>query len=37
MNPGSLSGQGEFVAAFAQSNEGDVSPNTNGPHCVDTG
>jgi len=25
------------VAAFAQSNEGDVSPNTKGPHCIDTG
>jgi neutral ceramidase len=24
-----------FVAAFAQSNEGDVSPNTRGPHCPD--
>jgi neutral ceramidase len=22
-----------FVAAFAQANEGDVSPNTRGPHC----
>ena len=29
--------QGSFVAAFAQSNEGDVSPNTKGPHCQDTG
>ena len=29
--------QGDFVAAFAQSNEGDVSPNTKGPHCLDTG
>ncbi|XP_019620213.1 PREDICTED: neutral ceramidase-like isoform X2 [Branchiostoma belcheri] len=37
MNPGSLAGQGSFVAAFAQSNEGDVSPNTRGPHCQDTG
>ncbi|KAI8521297.1 Neutral ceramidase [Branchiostoma belcheri] len=37
MNPGSLAGQGSFVAAFAQSNEGDVSPNTQGPHCQDTG
>lgn len=34
---GDLPGQGEFVAAFAQSNEGDVSPNTKGPHCLDTG
>ena len=25
------------MAAFAQSNEGDVSPNTKGPHCLDTG
>lgn len=24
-----------FVAAFGQSNEGDVSPNTRGPHCPD--
>ena len=29
--------QGAFVAAFAQSNEGDVSPNTKGAHCLDTG
>ena len=29
--------QGPFVAAFAQSNEGDVSPNTKGPHCMDSG
>ena len=29
--------QGPFVAGFAQSNEGDVSPNTKGPHCIDTG
>jgi len=35
--PGTLPGQGKFVAAFAQSNEGDVSPNTKGPHCQDTG
>ncbi|VDM21224.1 unnamed protein product [Hydatigera taeniaeformis] len=26
-----------FVAAFAQANEGDVSPNTRGARCVDTG
>ncbi|XP_077971927.1 putative neutral ceramidase C [Styela clava] len=37
MNPEALPGRGNFVAAFAQSNEGDVSPNTKGPHCVDTG
>ncbi|GIY94893.1 neutral ceramidase [Caerostris extrusa] len=30
-------GKGPFVAAFAQANEGDVSPNTKGPRCVDTG
>ena len=35
--PGTLPGQAKFVAAFAQSNEGDVSPNTKGPHCLDTG
>ncbi|CAG2240357.1 ASAH2 [Mytilus edulis] len=28
---------GKFVAAFAQANEGDVSPNTAGPRCLDTG
>lgn len=37
MNTGFLPGQGPFVAAFAQSNEGDVSPNTKGPHCLDSG
>lgn len=26
-----------FVAAFAQANEGDVSPNTRGARCIDTG
>jgi len=30
-------GKGSFVAAFASSNLGDVSPNTKGPHCMDTG
>ncbi|PVD38057.1 hypothetical protein C0Q70_00667 [Pomacea canaliculata] len=34
---GNLSIPGQFVAAFAQSNEGDVSPNTKGPHCTDSG
>lgn len=38
MNPaGTLPGKGEFVAIFAQANEGDVSPNTAGPRCIDTG
>ena len=37
MNPGKLPHEVTFVAAFAQANEGDVSPNTNGPHCLDTG
>ncbi|XP_072165665.1 uncharacterized protein [Diadema setosum] len=36
-NPGSLPGRGKFVAAFAQSNLGDVSPNTQGARCIDTG
>jgi neutral ceramidase len=27
----------DFVAAFAQSNVGDTSPNTAGPICLDTG
>ena len=33
----SLPGTGPFVGAFASSNLGDVSPNTNGPKCIDTG
>lgn len=37
MNKGALPGTGDFVAAFAQSNEGDVSPNTKRAHCLDTG
>ncbi|XP_028915124.1 putative neutral ceramidase C [Ornithorhynchus anatinus] len=36
-NAGQLPGQGPFVAAFASSNLGDVSPNTKGPHCINTG
>nr|XP_057925239.1 neutral ceramidase [Doryrhamphus excisus] len=36
-NRGALPGQGAFVAAFSSSNLGDVSPNTRGPHCVNTG
>ena len=32
-----LPGQGSFVAAFASTNLGDVSPNTNGTYCMDTG
>jgi len=31
----SMPGIGPFVVAFGQSNEGDVSPNTNGTHCPD--
>ncbi|XP_063819319.1 putative neutral ceramidase C [Pseudophryne corroboree] len=37
MNKGSLPGEGSFVAAFASSNLGDVTPNTRGPHCINTG
>ena len=37
MNKGQLPGKGPFVAAFASTNLGDVSPNTKGPHCMDTG
>ena len=29
--------KGPFVAAFGSSNLGDVSPNLNGPKCIDTG
>ncbi|XP_061731862.1 neutral ceramidase isoform X2 [Nerophis ophidion] len=35
-NRGALPGQGVFVAAFSSSNLGDVSPNTGGPHCINT-
>jgi len=37
MDPGSKMGQSSFIAAFAQAHEGDVSPNTAGPRCMDTG
>jgi neutral ceramidase len=38
MNPeGTLPGKGTFVAAFAATNLGDVSPNVNGSFCMDTG
>ncbi|NWI99499.1 ASAH2 ceramidase, partial [Crypturellus undulatus] len=36
-NAGMLPGEGSFVAAFASSNLGDVSPNTKGPFCINTG
>ncbi|CAO2585196.1 Neutral ceramidase [Lemmus lemmus] len=36
-NKGYLPGQGPFVAGFASSNLGDVSPNILGPHCTNTG
>ncbi|NXC49316.1 ASAH2 ceramidase, partial [Penelope pileata] len=36
-NGGTLPGEGSFVAAFASSNLGDVSPNTKGPFCINTG
>ncbi|XP_061081120.1 neutral ceramidase [Conger conger] len=36
-NIGFLPGEGPFVAAFASSNQGDVTPNTRGPFCVNTG
>lgn len=32
-----ITGKESFVAAFASSNLGDVSPNTMGPKCTDTG
>ncbi|KAM9991673.1 hypothetical protein ACTFIZ_005068 [Dictyostelium cf. discoideum] len=35
VNGPGTSGKGPFVAAFGQSNEGDVSPNTRGPTCRD--
>ncbi|KAF1375330.1 hypothetical protein PFLUV_G00218680 [Perca fluviatilis] len=36
-NRGQLPGQGDFVAGFSSSNLGDVSPNTKGPRCANTG
>ncbi|XP_068115033.1 neutral ceramidase [Hyperolius riggenbachi] len=36
-NKGYLPGEGPFVAAFASSNLGDVTPNTKGPICTNTG
>ncbi|KAJ0060559.1 hypothetical protein NL108_016034, partial [Boleophthalmus pectinirostris] len=32
-----LPGEGRFVAGFSSSNLGDVTPNTRGPHCANTG
>ncbi|XP_015117152.1 neutral ceramidase [Diachasma alloeum] len=37
MNKNSMPGKGKFVAAFASSNLGDVSPNTQGPKCEFSG
>lgn len=37
LNPDSLTGQGDSVITFASSNLGDVSPNTNGPKCKQSG
>ncbi|CAH1134646.1 unnamed protein product [Ceutorhynchus assimilis] len=36
-NIDSMPGQGSFVGAFASTNLGDVSPNTKGPKCINTG
>jgi len=35
--PLTLPGQGKFVGAFASANLGDISPNTLGAFCADTG
>merc|ERR1719244_1146681 len=37
MDPDYVTGKGPFVAAFASTNLGDVSPNIQGPKCQDTG
>ncbi|EEB16906.1 Neutral ceramidase precursor, putative [Pediculus humanus corporis] len=37
MNPNHLLGNGPFVASFASTNLGDVSPNIRGPKCQKTG
>jgi neutral ceramidase len=36
MNQGKMPGRGPFVAAFASSNLGDISPNINGPYCMNS-
>lgn len=35
--PEVATGAGQFIAGFATTNLGDVSPNTNGAKCIDTG
>lgn len=37
MDPDYVAGKTPFIAAFASTNLGDVSPNTLGPRCIDTG
>ena len=37
MNKGMVANSGPFVAAFASTNLGDVSPNMGGPHCRKSG
>ncbi|TGZ52074.1 Neutral ceramidase [Temnothorax longispinosus] len=37
MNNNAIVGKGQFVAAFASTNLGDVSPNTRGPKCEFSG
>ncbi|XP_045477252.1 neutral ceramidase [Harmonia axyridis] len=37
VNGGTIVGKGPFVGAFASTNLGDVSPNLNGPKCINTG
>ncbi|KAL0125798.1 hypothetical protein PUN28_004691 [Cardiocondyla obscurior] len=37
MNNNATAGKGDFVAAFASTNLGDVSPNTRGPKCEFSG
>lgn len=37
INGDSIPGRGPFVSAFSNANLGDVSPNTKGPRCIDSG
>jgi len=37
LNDGAMPGTGSVVTGFASTNLGDVSPNTEGAHCTDTG
>lgn len=37
LSQSNLPADGTFIASFSNTNAGDVSPNTKGPRCIDTG